>query len=117
MIPISAEGTVKFVDLEAVRMGLGAEDLAMLLAIAAPCGMQVLPLLRRYHQRLCLTVADYPFDALLTDYCVALAENLFFPQMLYLTGVADGVGMMSLATAAWVCRPTKAVLAHHGLSI
>jgi len=38
MFPTGAEGTVKFIDLEAVRVGLAAEDLAMLLASSPPAG-------------------------------------------------------------------------------
>ena len=83
-----AQGTVQFDGLQALRMGLGAEDLAMLLALhLAPTRESALPLLRQYHDRLCENVRNYSFDALLQDYRLAVAEALFFPIRLMNQGI------------------------------
>ena len=88
-----------FVDLEAVRMGLGAEDLAMLLALhLAPERALALPLLERYHQKLC--IAGYSFEMLLADYKIAIAEALFFPVKLWHDGI-DDPHMMERAIKSW----------------
>jgi tRNA A-37 threonylcarbamoyl transferase component Bud32 len=101
LLPKEGGGPGVFVDLEAVRMGLGAEDLAMLLGLHLfPERARALPLLERYHRRLCGRVAGYPFEALLADYRVALAEGLFFPVKLYFNGI-DDVHMMEKAQKAW----------------
>ena len=101
LLPKGDTGRGIFVDLEAVRMGLGAEDLAMLLGLhLAPDRDSALPLLERYHRRLCERVEEYPFEALLADYRVALAEGLFFPMKLYFNGI-DDVHMMKKALRAW----------------
>jgi len=90
-----------FVDLEAVRMGLAAEDLAMLLGLhLAPERERALPLLERYHRRLCERARGYAFETLLDDYRAALAENLFFPVKLWHNGI-DDVNMMEKAIQAW----------------
>jgi len=99
LLPREGGGLGRFVDLEAVRMGLGAEDLAMLLGLhLAPERESALPLLERYHRGLGRT--GYPFEALLADYRVALAEGMFFPMKLYFDGIDDG-NMMERAIKAW----------------
>lgn len=96
------EGTAVFVDLEAVRMGVGTEDLAMLFALhIAPGVEQALPILKQYHCRLCERVQDYTFETLLEDYRVALAEALFFPQKLFFHSGIDDLTMMENAITAW----------------
>ena len=103
LLPKASGGPAVFIDLEAVRMGLGAEDLAMLLALhIAPEKAQALPLLKRYYVRLCEKVQGYAFETLLEDYRIALAEALFFPQKLYLVDASiDDPTMMRNAVAAW----------------
>jgi len=99
LLPKAGAGRAVFVDLEAVRMGLGAEDLAMLLGLhLAPDRERALPLLERYHQKLAVT--GYSFEALLADYRIALAESLFFPIKLYSNGI-DDIHMMQKAILAW----------------
>jgi len=94
-----SEGSGVFIDLEAVRMGLGTEDLAMLLALhIAPEKARAMPLLERYHAR--RRADGYPFEALLADYRLALSEALFFPMKLYADGI-DDVTMMERAMKAW----------------
>jgi len=101
LMPKDGGARAVFVDLEAVRMGLGAEDLAMLLGLhLAPGRGSALPLLGRYHQRLCERVEGFPFEALLADYKIALAEALFFPTKLYFNGI-DDMHMMEKAILAW----------------
>ena len=99
LLPKKGAGRAVFVDLEAVRMGLGAEDLAMLLGLhLVPEKRSAMPLLERYHQKLCIT--GYSFEMLLADYRLALAESLFFPIKLYFNGI-DDINMMKNAMLAW----------------
>ena len=102
LLPKAGGGPAVLVDLEAVRMGLGAEDLVMLLALhIAPEKEQTLPLLKRYYTRLCESVQEYAFETLLEDYRIALAEALFFPLKLYLDAGIDDQTMMRNAGMAW----------------
>lgn len=81
---------VKFIDMEAVRMGLCTEDLAMLLALhIAPDKEHALPLLKHYHACLCETVNNYPFEQLLSDYQISIMENMFFAVRLLNRGIYD----------------------------
>ena len=81
---------VKFIDMQAVRMGLGTEDLAMLLALHIEPGKKnALPLLEEYHRTLCESVADYPFGMLLEDYNISIMENMLFPLHLMNRGIFD----------------------------
>jgi len=99
LLPRDNAGQGMFVDLEAVRMGLGAEDLAMLLGLhLAPDRERAMPLLERYHRR--LNMNGYTFEMLLEDYRIALAEGLFFPGKLWRDGI-DDVNMMEKAIKAW----------------
>ena len=70
----------KLIDLQAVRMGLCIEDLAMLLALhIAPNKQQAQPLLDRYYSRLCKKVIGYSCENFMNDYKIAIMENMFFP--------------------------------------
>jgi len=102
LFPKGDEGPARFVDLEAVRMGLGAEDLAMLLALhIAPEKEQALPLLKYYYTRLCEKVQGYAFETLLEDYRIALAEALFFPARLFCDAGIQDTTMKRNAITAW----------------
>ncbi|MEO3945189.1 helix-turn-helix domain-containing protein [Gorillibacterium sp. CAU 1737] len=82
--------TVKFIDMEAVRMGIGTEDLAMLLALhIAPNKKQALPLLQVYHNGLCETIKDYPFELLVSDYQLSIMEAMFYTIRLLNSGIYD----------------------------
>jgi len=82
--------SVKFIDMEAVRIGLGTEDLAMLLALhIEPDKQKALPLLKEYHENLCKSVTDYSFDTLLEDYKISIMENMFFTLRLMNRGIFD----------------------------
>ena len=101
LLPKEEGGQAVFVDLEAVRMGLGAEDLAMLLGLhLAPGKARALPLLERYHRRLSASAEGYSFGMLLEEYRIALAEALFFPVKLWKNGI-DDAAMMGRALQAW----------------
>ena len=86
----SSERTVKFIDLEAVRMGLCTEDLAMLIALhIEPDKNKAMPLLEYYHNCLCEKVNDYPFDIFIKDYKISIMENMFFTIRLINRGIYD----------------------------
>ncbi|MDD4494806.1 MAG: helix-turn-helix transcriptional regulator [Eubacteriales bacterium] len=75
----SADRNVKFQGLQAVRMGLPTEDLAMLIALHfEPNKQKALPLLDEYYRCLCETVKDYPYETFMNDYKIAIMENMFF---------------------------------------
>jgi len=80
--PDRTDGTdriVKFDGLQAVRMGLPTEDLAMLVALhIEPDKKQALPLLDYYYRCLCESVQDYPYETFIGDYRTAVMENMFF---------------------------------------
>jgi len=81
---------VKFIDLQAVRLGLCAEDLAMLLALhIEPDKSRALPLLEHYHRCLCESVGDYSFETFIGDYQIAVMENMFFTLRLINRGIFD----------------------------
>ncbi|MDR1629869.1 MAG: hypothetical protein LBS36_06620 [Oscillospiraceae bacterium] len=75
----SVERTVKFQGLQAVRMGLPTEDLAMLIALhLEPEKQKALPLLNEYYNCLCESVKDYSYENFMNDYKIAIMENMFF---------------------------------------
>jgi len=79
LVPKSAERTVKFQGLQAVRMGLPTEDLAMLIALhLAPQKHNAMPLLDEYYHRLCESVKGYSYETFMNDYKIAIMENMFF---------------------------------------
>jgi len=82
--------TIKFVGLQAVRMGLCTEDLAMLLALHIESDkMCAKPLLEYYYQCLCEQVKDYPYEEFINDYKISIAENMFFTIRLINNGIYD----------------------------
>ena len=73
------EGIVKFNGLQAVRMGLPAEDLAMLIALhIEPDRQKAQPLLDDYYRYLCEHIKDYSYESFINDYKIAVMENMFF---------------------------------------
>jgi transcriptional regulator with XRE-family HTH domain len=75
----TSERTVKFSGLQAVRMGLCTEDLAMLLALhIEPDKQKVKPLLDNYYYSLIENIKDYSYEDFINDYKISIAENLFF---------------------------------------
>lgn len=82
--------TIKFFGLQAVRMGLCTEDLAMLLALHIESDkMCAKPLLDYYYQCLCEQVKDYSYEDYINDYKISVAENMFFTIRLINNGIYD----------------------------
>ena len=87
---VRSEGTVKLDGLQAVRMGLPTEDLAMLIALhIAPDMHKARPLLDAYYACLCESVVDYSYEMFISDYKYAVAESMFFPIRLINRGIYD----------------------------
>lgn len=73
------DGTVKFDGLQAVRMGLPTEDLAILIALhIEPDKHKAQPLLDDYYRYLCEDIKDYPYETFMNDCKIAIMENMFF---------------------------------------
>ena len=86
------DAEVKFIDMEAVRMGLCTEDLAMLLALhIEPDAKKAEPMLRFYYSRLCESgnIKDYPYSDFIRDYKLSVMESMFFPIRLINRGIFD----------------------------
>ena len=82
--------TVKFIDLQAIRIGLCTEDLAMLLALhIQPDRKLAEPLINNYYQCLTETVSDYPYEMFINDLRLSIMENMFFPIQLFTQGIYD----------------------------
>lgn len=83
-----ADKSVKFIDFEAVRMGLCTDDLAMLVAYhIAPDKKDALPLLDHYYKYLSKKVDEYSYDEFKKDYITSIIENTFFSIRLINQGV------------------------------
>ncbi|HPF56530.1 MAG TPA: phosphotransferase, partial [Clostridiales bacterium] len=82
--------TVKFIDLQAIRIGLCTEDLAMLLALhIEPDQKLAKPLIDRYYKRLSGTVKNYSYEMFIRDLKLSVAESMFFPIRLMNRGIYD----------------------------
>ena len=82
--------TVKFIGLQAVRIGLCTEDLAMLLALHIESDKRCAkPLLDYYYQCLCEQVKDYTYEEFIKDYKISIAEHMFFTIKLINNGIFD----------------------------
>ncbi len=80
--------TVKFIDFEAVRMGLCTDDLAMLVAYhIAPDKKDALSLLNQYYNNLSKKVNGYSQDDFINDYITSIIENMFFSIHLINQGI------------------------------
>ena len=99
MMSKNSDRQVKFIDPQAVRIGLGTEDLAMLIALHISCDSSApdaavfndtQPWLDYYYQRLSEKVKDYSYETFMNDYKISVAENLFFPiRLINHRGVFD----------------------------
>lgn len=79
---------VKFIDLEAIRIGLPTDDLVMLLTFHFAKTKEIaLPLLEKYYNKLIETVQNYSFNDLLTDFRCSLMETVFFAIKLINDGI------------------------------
>ncbi|HWT73963.1 MAG TPA: helix-turn-helix transcriptional regulator [Mobilitalea sp.] len=96
----STRRNILFSGLQAVRMGLCTEDLAMLIAlhmavydkatdIQTLTKNEVMPFLDYYYQCLSEKVKDYSYETFLKDYKISIAENMFFTIRLINRGIND----------------------------
>lgn len=87
---LSKDDKVYFVGLQAVRIGLPTEDLAMFLALhIEPTREKALPLLDYYYKCLANKVKNYSYDDFMNDYKIAITENMFFTIRLINGGIYD----------------------------
>lgn len=86
----SSNSMVKFIDFEAVRIGLCTEDLAMLLALhIEPNKKYAEPLLNYYYKCLCENIKGYSKETFVKDYKISIMENMFFTIRLITSGIYD----------------------------
>ncbi|MBK1812255.1 helix-turn-helix domain-containing protein [Clostridium sp. YIM B02505] len=86
----SNNNEVKFIDLEAVRVGLCTEDLAMLLALhIEPDKKYAKQLIDYYYNCLCENIKEYPYETFIKDYKISIMENMFFAIRLLNSGIYD----------------------------
>ena len=89
-VSLSKDRNIKFIDFEAVRIGLCTEDLAMFLALHIESNQKnVKPLLEHYYNCLCERVKGYTFDNFIDDYKISVMENMFFTIRLINRGIFD----------------------------
>lgn len=87
---LTKENNVYLAGMQAVRIGLPTEDLAMFLALhIEPSREKALPLLDYYYKYLVNKVKDYSYDVFMNDYKIAIAENMFFTIRLINRGIYD----------------------------
>lgn len=87
-----ADKQIKFEGLQAVRMGIGTEDLAMLIALhIEPDKEKAMPLLDYYYSVLCESIKDYPYETFMDDYKLSVMESMFFVLKLMNNGIYDFV--------------------------
>ncbi|MDR0272944.1 MAG: hypothetical protein LBI27_06470, partial [Clostridiales bacterium] len=80
LFPKDISKSIMFSGLQAVRMGLGTEDLAMLIALhIEPDKTKAKPLLDCYYSRISEKSKSYSYEEFMSDYKLSIAENLFFP--------------------------------------
>lgn len=82
--------SVKMIDMEAVRIGLCTEDLAMLLALhIEPDQKRAQPLLDFYYECLCRDVEGYSHKMFMADYRLSIMEAMFYTIRLMNRGIYD----------------------------
>lgn len=82
--------SVKMIDMEAVRVGLCTEDLAMLMALhIEPDKERSKPLLDHYYKCLCQNVKGYSYEMFMDDYRISIVEAMFYPIRLINSGICD----------------------------
>jgi transcriptional regulator with XRE-family HTH domain len=86
----SPDKTVKFIDLQAIRIGLCTEDLAMLLALhIEPDKKLAQPFIDCYYNRLTKSVKNYSYELFINDFKLSIMESMFFPIRLINHGIYD----------------------------
>lgn len=87
---LTNDNKVYFIGMQAVRIGLPTEDLAMFLALHIESEKdKSLPLLDYYYQCLCKKIKNYSYDTFISDYKITVAESMFFPIRLINRGIFD----------------------------
>lgn len=82
--------TVKFNNLQAIRIGLCTEDLAMLLALhIEPDKKHAQHLIDCYYNRLTQSVKNYSYELFINDFKLSIMETMFFPIRLINQGIYD----------------------------
>lgn len=72
-------GNVKFIDIEAVRVGLPTEDLAMFLALHVASDREAMGYLKHYYLEVTKKQPDYSRKAFIEDYKSAIRMAMFHP--------------------------------------
>lgn len=82
--------SLKIIDMEAVRIGLCTEDLAMLMALhIEPDKKRAQPLLDYYYECLCRNVDGYSYENFMEDYKLSVMESMFYVIRLMNGGIYD----------------------------
>lgn len=88
LFPTDEDKRIVFSGLQAVRIGLGTEDLAMLIALhIEPNKSKAKPILDFYYGYLSEKAIGYSYEDFISDYKISIAENLFFPIRLINQGI------------------------------
>ena len=88
----STQPLIKIIDMEAVRIGLCTEDLAMLLALhIEPDKERVKPLIDYYYKCICKYIKGYSYEMFMDDYRISIIENMFYTIRLINSGICDFV--------------------------
>ncbi len=81
---------VKLIDLEAVRIGLCTEDLAMLIALHFEADKdKAMPLIDYYYNNFSERIKGYSYEIFLQDYKISIMELMFWPIKLFNNGIFD----------------------------
>ncbi len=88
----STQPAIKIIDMEAVRIGLCTEDLAMLLALhIEPDKKYAKPLIDYYYECLCQNIKGYSYELFMSDYRLSIMEIMFWTIRLINSGICDFV--------------------------
>ena len=88
LFPKDESPNIMFSGLQSVRMGVGTEDLAMLIALhIEPDKIKAQTLLDFYYGCLSEKISDYSYEDFISDYKLSITENLFFPIRLINRGI------------------------------
>jgi len=88
LFPKDESKSIMFSSLQNVRMGLGTEDLAMLIALhIEPDKNKAKPILDCYYGFLSEKASGYSYENFISDYKLSIAEHLFFPVRLINRGI------------------------------
>lgn len=75
----NSKDDIRFIDMEAVRMGLPTEDLAMFFALHVEPGKEAITYLNQYYHEIKKTIQDYSMDEFINDYSLGIMMTMFHP--------------------------------------